>query len=129
MLHKLEVVLIMKKVFLLALLVLCTATLAMAANKLNNTYQSPTDVLGAHLLYGRGCIGCHAPHSGSAGNGVANGDQYNGNEALWGESLTPYYGKTLNFGDNGNYAITFPADGSQITSAHDPTVVVLFCLS
>ena len=31
---------------------------------------SPTkDVLGAHNVYGRGCIACHAPHSGSAGNG------------------------------------------------------------
>ena len=28
-----------------------------------------TDVLGAHLNYGRGCAACHAPHSGVAGNG------------------------------------------------------------
>ena len=30
-----------------------------------------TDVLGAHLNYGRGCTACHSPHSGASGNGNA----------------------------------------------------------
>ncbi len=120
----------MKKVFLLALVVMVAATVAVAQVTLNNNYSSPTDVLGAHLLYGRGCIGCHAPHSGSGGNGKnPQTDPTSGNEALWGEDLTPLYNQTLGFGDNGTYTITFPANGQGITSAHDPTVVVLFCLS
>jgi hypothetical protein len=87
-----------------------------------------TDILGAHLVYGRGCIACHAPHSGSAGNGFNNGDANNGDYALWGESLTPLYGQTLKFGDGGGTVVTLPASGT-ITSAHDPTTIILFCLS
>jgi len=120
----------MKKLLLVALLMLVAATMAMAQMTLNNNYSSPTDILGAHLLYGRGCIGCHAPHSGSGGNGLnPQTDPTSGNEALWGEDLTPLYNQTLNFGDGASYPITFPANGSGITSAHDPIVVVLFCLS
>ena len=120
----------MKKLLLLALLMLVAASMAMAQMTLNNNYSSPTDILGAHLLYGRGCIGCHAPHSGSGGNGLnPQTDPTSGNEALWGEDLTPLYNQTIGFGDNGNYPVTFPANGSGITSAHDPIVVVLFCLS
>jgi len=120
----------MKKVFLVALLMLVAASMAMAQMTLNNNYSSPTDILGAHLLYGRGCIGCHAPHSGSGGNGLnPQTDPTSGNEALWGEDLTPLYNQTIGFGDNGTYTVTFPANGGGITSAHDPTVVVLFCLS
>ena len=120
----------MKKVTLLALVVLVAATAAMAQQTLPNNYSSPTDVLGAHLLYGRGCIGCHAPHSGSGGNGVSpQTDPTSGNLALWGENLTPLYTQTIGFGDSGNFPVTFPANGNGIVSAHDPTAVVLFCLS
>lgn len=120
----------MKKVSLLILVVLIAATVAVAQNSLPNMYSSPTDVLGAHLLYGRGCIGCHAPHSGSGGNGVTpQTDPTSGNLALWGQDLTPLYNQTLGFGDTGTYAVTFPANGNGIVSAHDPIAVVLFCLS
>ena len=34
------------------------------------------DVLGAHLNYGRGCAACHAPHSGSSGNGANKSGRY-----------------------------------------------------
>ncbi len=120
----------MKKLFLLVLVVLVGATVAMAQMSLNNNYSSSTDVLGAHLLYGRGCIGCHAPHSGSGGNGLnPQTDPTSGNLALWGQDLTPLYNQTLGFGDTGSYAVTFPANGNGIVSAHDPTAVVLFCLS
>jgi len=120
----------MKKVTLSVLMVLVAATMAMAQNNLPNNYSSPTDILGAHLLYGRGCIGCHAPHSGSGGNGLSpQTDPTSGNLALWGENLTPLYNQTFGFGDKGTYTVTFPANGSGIVSAHDPTAVVLFCLS
>ena len=120
----------MKKVTLVLLVVFAAMTLATAQVTLNNNYSSPTDVLGAHLLYGRGCIGCHAPHSGSGGNGLnPQTDPTSGNLALWGQDLTPLYNQTIGFGDNGAYTVTFPANGGGITSAHDPIAVVLFCLS
>jgi len=120
----------MKKALLLTLVVFALGAMAMAQVNLNNNYSSPTDVLGAHLLYGRGCIGCHAPHNGSGGNGLnPQTDPTSGNLALWGEDLTPLYAQTFGFGDTGGYTVTFPANGSGIVSAHDPTAVVLFCLS
>ncbi|HZU42687.1 MAG TPA: hypothetical protein VE994_08450 [Terriglobales bacterium] len=115
----------MKKVMLLLLFVVAATSLSLAIPQTTNL---TTDILGAHLVYGRGCIACHAPHSGSAGNGFAYGkDAYSGNMALWGQDLTPLYGKTVAFGDNGTYTVTLPT--APITSAHDPATVVLFCLS
>jgi len=68
---------------------------------------SPTqDVLGAHNVYGRGCIACHAPHSGAAANGRAD-TANSGNFILWGEDMSPLYGQTLVFG-GGNYSVTLP---------------------
>jgi hypothetical protein len=69
---------------------------------------SPTqDVLGAHNVYGRGCVACHAPHSGAAGNGAPSSAN-SGNLALWGENLVPLYGQTLSFGDGGAYTVSIP---------------------
>jgi len=116
----------MKRALLIVLLALVTVTVSMAA--IPQTTNLTTDILGAHLVYGRGCIACHAPHSGSAGNGFYNNDSANGDIALWGESLTPLYGQTINFGDTGKYPVTLPAQGT-ITSASDPTTIILFCLS
>ena len=104
---------------------LVTASVAMA--------QAPygADILGAHNGYGRGCVMCHAPHSGSLGNGVATSkDPQNGMYALWGQDLTPLFGQTYNFSGDGaaKYPVTLPASGT-ITSAHDANTVILFCLS
>jgi hypothetical protein len=55
----------MKKFFSIAILLLATAGFAAAQPGAAPT----TDVLGAHLNYGRGCAACHAPHSGVYGNG------------------------------------------------------------
>ncbi|MBV8207609.1 MAG: hypothetical protein JO041_12515 [Acidobacteria bacterium] len=119
----------MKKLMLIILAVMLTAVVAGAQ----------TDVLGAHLVYGRGCIACHAPHNGAAGNGNSNAaSPYSGNVALWGQDLSPLYGQTLKFGDAGRYTITLPNYGNVAinnispaapTSAHDPTFVVIACLS
>ncbi len=115
----------MKKVVMVVVGVLAMASFAAA----QVTDPSNGDVLGAHNVYGRGCIACHAPHSGAGGNG-ANQDQFSGNIALWGEDLSPLYGKTLNFGDAGKDAITLP-DYSTVapTTAHDPYFTVIACLS
>ena len=114
-----EVSKLMKKVMLALLVVFAVTTLATAQ-----------DVLGAHLGYGRGCVMCHAPHSGPAGNGKATNDAQAGEFALWGQDLNPLYGQTLTFSGDGKttYQVTMPAKGT-LTSAHDANTIILFCLS
>ena len=114
----------MKKVTLVTLLVLGLATFAMA-----QIGASPsTDVLGAHLNYGRGCAACHAPHSGARGNGIATTDTTTGNIALWGQDVAPLFGKTIITGqsEHGSYAETLPS--SWNTGSPD-TAGILTCLS
>jgi len=118
----------MKKLSLLIIMVLVATGVTMAQGL---TYKGGADVLGAHNGYGRGCVMCHAPHSGSLGNGVAvTKDPQNGMYALWGQDLTPLYGQTFSFSGDGTsrYSVTLPASGS-LTSAHDANTVILFCLS
>jgi len=116
----------MKKAIFVTLIVLAVATMAMA--------QAPygADILGAHNGYGRGCVMCHAPHSGSLGNGLGTStDPQNGMYALWGQNLTPLFGYSTSFSGDGSkarYPVTLPASGT-ITSAHDANTVILFCLS
>lgn len=85
-----------------------------------------TDVLGAHLNYGRGCTACHAPHSGSMGNGRAmRADATSGTSALWGEDASGLYGKTITTG-GGRYVEVLPAS----MNAGTPDVGgMLTCLS
>jgi hypothetical protein len=109
----------MKTLGLLVLMVLFATGMAMAQ----------TDILGAHNLGGRGCVGCHAPHSGSLGNGITskNGDPQNGTIALWGEDVSPLFGGVEPFG-GGSYTVTLPSSGAL--SSSDPTTTsILFCLS
>jgi len=116
----------MRKLSLLFTLVLIAATTAVASGP---TYMGGADVLGAHNGYGRGCVMCHAPHSGALGNGKGTtSDPENGVYALWGQDLTPLYGKTFNFSGDGaaTYAVTLPA---APVSAHDANTIILFCLS
>jgi len=113
----------MKREFILAMMFLAAAGFAAAQ------IQAPTsDVLGAHLNYGRGCAGCHAPHSGAYGNGAAKtADAGAGTNALWGEDVGSLYGKVLNFGGvQGPTVETLPAS----LAAGTPDVTgVLMCLS
>src|SRR4051794_7568553 len=110
----------MNRVALLALIVALVTMTAMAQ----------TDVLGAHNVYGRGCVACHAPHSGANGNGIgSSADPGAGNLALWGQNLSPYYGQTVRFGDNGGFSVTLPSSIAGFTSAHDPNFGIIACLS
>jgi formate-dependent nitrite reductase cytochrome c552 subunit len=88
-----------------------------------------TDVLGAHLNYGRGCAACHAPHSGAYGNGNQKGfDSTAGSIALWGEDVGSLYGKVIITGksEHGTYSETLPTS----LAAGTPDVAgVLMCLS
>ena len=88
-----------------------------------------TDVLGAHLNYGRGCPACHAPHSGAYGNGIQKGfDSTAGSIALWGEDVGSLYGKVIITGqsEHGSFTETLPTS----LAAGTPDVAgVLMCLS
>jgi hypothetical protein len=90
----------MKKVMLLVLFALLVVGLATA-----QSFIPKTDVLGAHNNGGRGCAGCHAPHSGARGNGGTlspNGTKTGGgNEGdwhLWGQDVSLITQETLQFG-------------------------------
>jgi hypothetical protein len=111
----------MKRNLLIALFVLCCASFAVA----QNTWSPSTDVLGAHLNYGRGCAGCHAPHSGAYGNGAAKtADPTSGNVALWGEDVGSLYGQTITSG-GGGYVEILP---TSMTNTSDVSGM-LTCLS
>src|SRR5215475_6375302 len=110
----------MKRAMIVVMFVLAVAGLALAQN-----WSSTVDVLGAHQNQGRGCAGCHAPHSGSFGGGHG-GAADAGRFALWGQDASPLYGKTVAFGDNGRYVEVLPtgiASGSQEVGG------ILLCLS
>src|SRR5271165_4719789 len=55
-----EVSKLMKKALFVTLAVFALAAMAMASSIPQQTSLT-TDILGAHLGYGRGCIMCHAP--------------------------------------------------------------------
>ncbi len=130
----------MKKVMLIMLFVL-TMIGWMAAQNGNAT--TPYDILGAHNNGGRGCAGCHAPHSGGRGNGgdlvgsgtLAPTGTNEGDFHLWGQDLWAITAETLNFGGGyateygGNYTVNF--GGSQEwTSTSSPLIGgIAACLS
>jgi len=110
----------MKRVMLVVMLVFAFAGFMMAQN-----WSSTVDVLGAHNNQGRGCAGCHAPHSGSFGSGHGGGSDA-GSYALWGQDASPLYGKTIAFGDNGSFTELLP---SSITTGNQEVGGILLCLS
>jgi hypothetical protein len=81
-------------------------------------------VLGAHQNYGRGCAGCHAPHSGAWGSGGgtqgAPTDKYTGINALFAQDMGPLWGQTFDFSDvsntgsNNRYEFVAAASGNPI---------------
>jgi len=104
------------------ILLLVLMFLALAAFTTAQVTQPTTDVLGAHLNYGRGCTACHAPHSGAAGNGQTGAAS--GNTLLWGEDVSGLYGKTITT-DGGKYVEVLPTS----MSANTPDVSgMLTCL-
>ncbi len=114
----------MKKVTLVLLAVAVVFTMSALAQ-----IGSPTtDVLGAHLNYGRGCAACHAPHSGAHGNGIATSDTSTGNIALWGQDVAPLFGKSMITGqsEHGSYTLTMP---STWNGADPVTTNTMTCLS
>jgi hypothetical protein len=114
----------MKRIALLSTMFLAAASFAGA-----QIYTPSSDVLGAHLNYGRGCAACHAPHSGAYGNGNAKTpDATSGDIALWGEDVGSLYGKTIITGqsEHGSYSETLP---TSLTAGTPDVSGVLMCLS
>jgi nitrate/TMAO reductase-like tetraheme cytochrome c subunit len=110
----------MKKAMLVVMFVLAVGGLVMAQN-----WSSPVDVLGAHGNNGRGCAGCHQPHSGSFGSGHK-GAADAGSYALWGQDASPLYGATVAFGDAGSFTEVLP---SSIATGTQEVGGILLCLS
>ncbi|ABF39750.1 hypothetical protein Acid345_0745 [Candidatus Koribacter versatilis Ellin345] len=124
----------MKKVFMLILCVTFFVGMAAAQTYNAGTGLTGIDILGAHNDGGRGCAGCHAPHSGGRGgggnigngyNGALNNDPNSGNDALFGQDLSPLYGYTLAMGDGGRYTETIPA----FTAGSDEIRGIAMCLA
>ena len=129
----------MRKMFIVLCIVALTGVAMAQLGSGNPAYTGGAtgiqgiDKLGGHLNGGRGCTGCHIPHSGARGNGgnavvgsAAVSDPNTGTFALWGQDLGPLYSQTLGFGGEGGYPITLPADSitnESITSG------VMMCLS
>ena len=113
----------MKRAMLVIMFILAVSGLLLAQN-----WSSPIDVLGAHNNNGRGCAGCHSPHSGSWGSGHAQKSGFNdtGNFALWGQDATPLYGYTLAFGDSGRYIEVLPG---SLTAGGVEVSGIMLCLS
>ena len=107
---------------------LVLSTLVLGSIIANAQITTPgTDVLGAHLNYGRGCTACHSPHSGASGNGTARTlDAASTHRSiLWGEDVTGLYGKTITSG-GGKFVEVLPAS----MSANTPDVAgMLTCLT
>src|SRR5919109_4469108 len=132
----------MKKLLLLALCVAVFTSIAMAqVTYAPNTTggigrSAPVDKLGAHNNNGRGCAGCHAPHSGFRGNGGNAGtysgsnasDPNAGSDALWGQDLTPLYGASLAMGDSGRFVETLPTE-ADFAVGDEEIRGIMMCLS
>ena len=112
----------MKRAMLVVMFMLAVSGLMLAQN-----WSSTIDVLGAHNNNGRGCAGCHSPHSGSWGSGHAQTKGNDtGNYALWGQDASPLYGAVLLFGDSGRYVETLPG---SLTAGGTEVSGVMLCLS
>jgi len=119
----------MKRYFIIPMLFLATAAFAGA-----QITAPATDVLGAHLNYGRGCAACHAPHSGAQGNGaLKTSDPSTGNSILWGQDVASLYGATIKTGGvarNGaisSYSETLPTSMSAVTPDVNDLITCLSC--
>jgi len=92
------------------------------------------DVLGAHNNGGRGCAGCHAPHSGAAGGGgnaVTGGgtDNLSGSNALFGQDVSPLFGVTLTFALDGGIVENLPSQAAAYTTNTDELRGIMMCLA
>ncbi len=124
----------MKKLMLAMLLVLMAASLAAAQTYTQGAGLTGIDILGAHQNGGRGCAGCHAPHSGGAGgggnvatNGAAFGDPLSGSVALFGQDVTPLLGYSITLGNG--YVEVLPSEANAYTTQTAELEGITMCLA
>ncbi len=135
-----------KLIFVFALVMIASAMMFAQTATFTGTEGSvapAVDVLGAHNNYGRGCAGCHAPHSGNfgaGGNGLTNTttDLFTGTNALFAQDMGPLFGKTFDFSDISNtgsankYLLIAPATGNPTTwtaQQYSDARGILMCLA
>jgi hypothetical protein len=129
----------MKKLFVLMFVVLVAAGLAAGQAYTSGSGLMGADVLGAHNNGGRGCAGCHAPHSGAAGGGgnaITGGtttDNLTGTNALFGQDVSPLFGQTLTFSLDGNngagYVENLPAQSAAYSTNTAELRQIMMCLA
>jgi hypothetical protein len=122
----------MKKIMMLLVCMVALAGLSVAQTYVKGTGLTGMDKLGAHQNGGRGCAGCHAPHSGGLGGGGNTGgaafnDPNSGNVALFGQDVTPLYSKSISFGPGG-YVEVLPASQTAAVNQSELTGIA-FCLA
>lgn len=126
----------MRKLMLVLLVVMLAVAVGAAQNYSGNSVGGlkGIDVLGAHNNGGRGCAGCHAPHSGAAGGGgnaatnaAAFNDPLSGSNALFGQDVTPLYGVPLTFGNG--YVEQLPSEANAYTTNEDELRGIMMCLA
>ena len=124
----------MKKLFFVMLVVLIAAGIAAAQNYTSGTGLTGIDILGAHQNGGRGCAGCHAPHSGAAGGGgnvatnaAAFNDPLSGSNALFGQDVTPLLGLSITFA--GGLVEALPGEATAYSTQEDELRQITMCLA
>jgi len=107
------------KNFALGVVVLILAVSVLARAQSEDSSAPPSvDILGVHEDSGRGCIGCHAPHT--------NFVRAEGLEALWGWG-SPDYGRKLVIAEDGQVAEVQPSKFATQASEVDGVVLCLSC--
>ena len=123
----------MKKLTLVMLVVLFAAAFAVGQTYTSGTGLNGYDILGAHNNGGRGCAGCHAPHSGAAGGGGTAGsgaggtDTLSGSNALFGQDVSPLFGQSLTFGNG--YVEALPAMAAAYSTQTGELRGIMMCLA
>lgn len=112
----------MKRTLLVLIMLLGAASFAVA-----QITRPATDVLGAHLNYGRGCTACHSPHSGASGNGSSSMPGVSSAATpLWGAEASALYGKSISTG-GGKFVEVLPASMSANTPDASGMLTCLTC--
>jgi len=124
----------MKKLFFVMFVVVVAVGMAAAQTYTQGSGLTGYDILGAHNNGGRGCAGCHAPHSGAAGGGgnaingaVAFNDPLSGTEALFGQDVTPLLGLSITLGNG--FIEALPAEATAYTTQTDELRQITMCLA
>lgn len=131
----------MKKFFLVLFVAVFAVGMITAQTYTAGKGLTGVDILGAHQNGGRGCAGCHAPHSGAAGGGgnvatnVPTNDPLSGSAALFGQDVTPLLGLSLSFGNDNaankyaGYVELLPAEATAYSTQKAELEGITMCLA